>query len=241
MPSRFVVLLVLASACGACGDDGAKPDGSMCTPLVIDSDNASCGDQLRFTGEYVDWDVDVGFCGIFEALFEVSGGAMDTTAPNGRFDLCISNTAAQTLLDITPSATASQCSNPPSSYNLPGIAVANKAVIGAGVLFSGRNITTARQTTFFQSAGITFDAAKAQVFVHVEGTPRALTLAAAHAAPQAVVATAWAAGDTGHEVFFPNVDVGAGTTSLEMTGCAIGTGSIPLAAGKITNVTILAQ
>jgi len=47
-------------------------------------------------------------------------------------------------------------------------------------------------------------------------------------------------GDTGQEVFFPDVDSTDGATTLSATG-AIGTGSIPLAAGKITNVSILAK
>lgn len=224
---------MLVVAC-ACGDDGAKPDATK----TVDIDNGSCGDQLRFTGEYVDWDVDASFCGIFQAVFQVEGGgAMDTTAPNGRFDLCISNTAPQTLLDVTPPTDMSMCSNPKSTYNLPGLVVANRSVILAGALFSGRNITVGRQATF----GPALDAAKAQVFVHVAGTARAVSLAATHDPSQAVADATWAAGDTGHEVFFPNVDIGAGTTMLSVAGGAIGTGSIPLVAGKITSVTVFAQ
>ena len=243
MSSRFVVLilypLALALACAACGDDGGKAaDASIPT---VDIDNGSCGDQLRFTGEYVDWDNDASFCGINEALFEVSGGAMDTTAPNGRFDLCIPSGPATVTLDIIPQATPSQCTVPASSYTLPGIAIANKAVILAGVFWSGRNFTTARRDNFFLAIGQTFDAAKAQVFVHVEGTPRPVAITAAHGATQAVTAMQWDPGDTGHEVFFPNVDVDGGTTMLSVTGGALGTGSIPLAAGKITTVSLIAQ
>ena len=231
-------LVALSFVLVACGDDGggAAVDAP---PITIDIDNGSCGDQLRFTGEYVDWDVDTRFCGVADALFEVQGnGAMDTTAPNGRFDLCIASAPAQVLLDITPAAGNSQCSTPASDYTLPGIAVATKAVILGGGFWSGRNFTTAREA----SLGVTLDPTKAHVFVHVAGaTPRAVALAAAHGPTQAVVATTWAAGDTGHEVFFPNVDVGNGTTMLSVTGGAIGTGSIPVAAGKITNVTVISN
>jgi hypothetical protein len=96
-----------------------------------------------------------------------------------------------------------------------------------------------RQQSFFQAAGLQFDATKAQVFVHVNGTPHAVSLAATHDTAQAIVATTWAAGDTGKNVFFPNVDVGGGTTTLSVAGGAIGTGSIPLIAGTITNVSVL--
>jgi hypothetical protein len=114
-------------------------------------------------------------------------------------------------------------------------------VILAGGFFSGRAFTVARQTTFFQSVGAPFDATKAQVFVHVNGMPRAVSIAAAHGTTQAIVATTWGAGDTGHEVFFPNVEVSGGTTMLTVAGGAIGTGSIPLVAGTITNVSVLVR
>lgn len=231
------VVVACVAACAACGDDAAR-DAS----ITIDIDNGSCGDQINFTGELVDWDNDTTFCGVFDALFEVQGGgAMDRTAPNGRFEgICVPN-AAVTLLDVTPSTGNSQCTSPPSPYPMAGIAVANKSVILAGGFFSIRTFTTARRTTFFQAAGLTFDPAKAQVFVHVDGTPRAVSIAAAHDAPQAVSGTTWGPGDTGHDVFFPNVDPGGGTAMLAVAGGAIGTGSIPLAAGKFTYLTVLVR
>jgi hypothetical protein len=233
---RTALVVIVLSGCSGCGDDGGTVDASY----VIDIDNASCGDQLHFTGEYVDWDTDTAFCGISDATVDVEGdGATDTTAPNGRFDLCIPRTTPTTKLIVTQPTAMSQCSNPASTYTVPTILFANNAVILAGGFFSGRAFTTARQTSFYQAAGITFDATKAQVFVHVNGTPHAVSLAAAHAAPQAIVATTWAPGDTGKNVFFPNVDVGSGTTTLMVSGGAIGTGSIPLIAGTITNVSVL--
>ncbi len=231
---RLRGLLVVSLACGACGGGDATPDAA---PPAVDIDNGSCGDQLRFTGEYVDWDTDAAFCGINDALFEVrGGGAMDNTAPNGRFDLCIARGAATTVLDITPPTAASSCTTPASTYSLPGIAIASPAVILAGAAWSGRNFTVDRQA----SLGVTLDPAKAHVVVHVEGTPKQVTLGAAHDAPQAVVATTWAPGATGHEVFFPNVTLAA-TTTITVEGGAIGPTSIPLVAGTITNVTLLAR
>lgn len=219
---------------GACGDDGAGPVDASAPP--VDIDNGSCGDQIRFTGEYVDWDSDASFCGINGALIEVPNGSMDSTAPNGRFDLCIPD-APTTRLDVTQPTAMSQCTTPPATYTIPTILVANKAVIQSGAFFSARAFTTMRQTSFFMSVG-GFDATKAQVHVRVEGAPRAVQITAAHGTTQAVTTTAWAAGDTGKEVFFPNVDVGGGTTMLTVTGGALGTGSIPLVAGTITNVTV---
>jgi hypothetical protein len=232
-----LVAVACVAACAACGDDAAR-DAS----ITIDIDNGSCGDQINFTGELVDWDNDTSFCGVFDALFEVQGGgAMDRTAPNGRFEgICVPN-AAVTLLDVTPPAGTSQCATPASPYPMAGIAVANKAVILAGGFFSIRMFTEARRTSFFQAAGLIFDPTKAQVFVHVDGTPRAVSIAAAHGATQAVSGTTWGPGDTGHEVFFPNVDPGGGSTMLMVAGGAIGTGSIPLAAGKFTYLAVLAR
>jgi hypothetical protein len=233
---RTALIAIVLSAGFGCGDDAGTVDASY----VIDIDNASCGDQLHFTGEYVDWDTDTAFCGIGDATVEVEGdGATDTTAPNGRFDLCIPRTTTTTKLIVTQPAGNSQCTNPLSGYSVPTILVGNRDVILAGGFFSGRSFTTARQASFFQAAGLQFDSNKAQVFVHVNGTPHAVSLAAAHAAPQAIVTNAWAPGDTGKNVFFPNVDVGGGTTTLTVAGGAIGTGSIPLIAGTITNVSVL--
>jgi len=83
-----------------------------------------------------------------------------------------------------------------------------------------------------------YDNTKAQVFVHVEGTLGAVTIAAAHDATQAWSGTAWAAGSTGINVLFPNVDPTAGTTTVSATG-ATGGGTIPLAANSFTYVTVV--
>nr|MBA3821890.1 hypothetical protein [Deltaproteobacteria bacterium] len=124
---------------------------------------------------------------------------------------------------------------------LPGLAVANPAVIQAGGFWSGRTFTSARQATVFQMAGLTFDPAKAHVVVHVDGTPRAVAILATHGTAQAFSGTAWAPGESGRDVFFPNVDIGGGSTTVSVVGGAVGTGSIPLQAGTITYATVLAN
>ncbi len=226
------ITLVLA----ACSDDGGK-DAS------VDIDNGSCGDQVRFTGEYVDWEAQAAFCGIKDAILEVEGGgAMDTTAPNGRFDLCLPGANVNTRINITQPTAASQCSQPASTYALPTFLYANKAVIKGGGFFSARSLTMARQTSFFTLIGQTFDATRAQVVVHVNGvTPRAVTLSGDHGAPWAANGTTWAAGDTGIDVFFPNVAVGSGKAKLSIAGGGLGEGDIPLVAGTITNVALIAN
>ena len=236
-PQRTVILAALLL--GACGDGGSG--GPVDAGVVpVDIDNGSCGDQIRFTGEFVDWDTDTAFCGINAATLEVTGGAMDTTAPNGRFDLCLADTATSRL-DVTFAAANSQCTTPPAAYTIPTILIASKAVIQSGGFFSARAFTTARQTSFFQRMGVAFDPSKAQVFVHLDGAPRVVTIGAAHAATWAVingtVSFDWAATESGTDVFLPNVDVGSGSTTLGITGAAVAPATIPLVAGTITNVS----
>src|SRR5512140_1890506 len=196
--ARSAAFLVLICACS---DDAAPRDAS--TP---DIDNGSCGSMVRFTGEYVDWDSSgAAFCGIFGAQFHVEGGgASGSTAPNGRFDLCIPNQPV-TLVDITPPTAQSQCTVPPASYALPAIAVANKAVILAGGSWSGRGFVVGKQTP---------DLTKAQIFVHVNGTPTEVSLAAMHGPTQARMNDTWASGTAGQEVFFLDVDPAGGNTTL---------------------------
>ncbi len=224
----FVVLV-------GCSDD-ANRDAS------VDIDNGSCGDQVRFTGEYVDWDDHTAFCGIKDATLDVAGGATSNTAPNGRFDLCLPGANVNTTLTITQPTAASQCTQPASMYTAPTIIYASKAVIKGGGFFSARSITVARLPTFFTQISQTYDPAKAMVVVHVNGaTPRAVSLSGEHGAPQAVTGAAWAAGDTGTDVVFPNVAVGTGKAKLSIAGGGLGEGDVPVSAGTITNVALIAN
>ena len=228
---RAIPLVLLITACG--GNGGSSVDA---TP-VVDIDNGSCGDQLNFTGELVDWDSSTAsFCGINNALFE-GGGAMDNTAPNGRFEMCIPRSGS-TQITITPPAAASSCQNLPGSYTLGAIGVANSATILAGAFWSGRLFTMERAA----SLGVTLDPAKAHVVVHVDGPARGVALAATHGPVTAYNGTTWAPGESGTDVFFANVDVPPNNaTTVSVVGGAIGTGSIPLAAGKVTLVTVMTR
>ncbi len=227
-----------------CSDGGAKPDGGPDDAIVpVDVDNGTCGAQLRFTGEYADWDTHTTFCGINKAVFSVPGGTMDETAPNGRFDLCIPDQAVVRVA-VTQPIGNSQCTMPQAAYTIPVIAIARKDVIQAGGTWSGRAFTQPRQASFFQLMGKTFDPTKAHVFLHVDRWTQGAAppvLSAAHdpawsVMPGVIDPANWTAGDTGPEVFFPNVEVGAGTATLTMG--AVGDGEIPLVAGTLTLISI---
>lgn len=223
--TRIVLLLAIGGCGGGSGSVDAAPD----------IDNGMCGAMLHFTGEYVDWDNDTTFCGLPGSIFNIPGvGQKTLTAPNGRIDFCIPD-QPQNLLDISPPSTLPGCkvvTNPPSKYSLPGIAVADKAVILAGGFWSGRTFIDGRET---------YDPAKAQVYVHIDGPARAVSLDASHAPGQiqAVATNMWAPGDTGHEVFIPDVDPSGGSATLLVAGGAVGAGSIPLVAGKMTTLTVV--
>ncbi len=193
--------------------------------------------QLSFAGELVDWDSsDAQFCGILGADVQVRGdpATAKTTPPNGRIELCLAP-APTTLIDVTPPTAASQCTTPASTYDIPGVIVVDQAVVATGALASARLFTVARAPAFG------YDATKAQVFVHVDGTPSPVSISGAHDPAQALGSAGWAAGTTGVDVFFPNVDPTPGSTSVDVTGGAIGTGSDPIAAGTFTYITVVAN
>lgn len=215
---RCFVLVVLVAACG---DDGHSVDAGP-TPV---------------TGELVDMEsTDTGFfCGILGATVTVHGDStqMQTTNPNGRIEtLTIHEARAQ--LDITPPVAMSQCSQPPGIYTTPAVMIVDAQVAASGAVISARMFTMA------DAANFGFDASKAQVLVHVDGTARPVSITATHAATQAFDGTQWAAGDTGENVFFPNVDPATGTTLVTMSG-GLGAGSIPLTAGSFTFLTVVGQ
>src|SRR5688572_8126055 len=115
MALRWVTGIAFAAGCSS---NGTTVDAT----ITVDIDNGSCGDQLRFTGEYVDWDSDASFCGINNAVWAEPGGAMNSTAPNGRFDLCLSRATATTTVQITQPSGMSACTVPPAVYAIPVIA-----------------------------------------------------------------------------------------------------------------------
>jgi hypothetical protein len=221
-----------ALALGACGNGDNQPDAPPDTPP------GPCGAEMFFTGELVDWDsTDANFCGVFNSRLTRRGAQSpsDMTAPNGRFELCVPR-EAQLLVDVMHSTTASGCVGVTGSYPVRAVLVAQQAVVDRGAAFSARAMTELRQTGMFTQVGEAYNAARAQLVVHVVGTPRAVSISSTHATAQRYDGAAWAAGDTGREVFFPNVD--PGPTQITVAGGAVGTGMVTLEADAFTYVTV---
>lgn len=222
--SRLLPFLLCAACGGSSGSADAAPD----------IDNGTCGAMLRFQGDYVDWDSDAMFCGLPGAVLTVQGTGTKLTivAPNGRIDLCVPDQPV-TLIDMAPPPSVPACrSDKSKNYLLPSIAVASKAVILAGVPWHGSNFQQDREAV---------TPGKAHVYVHVAGPAHAVSLDAGHShGPiQAVLADTWAPGDSGHEVFIPDVDPAGGSATLSVAGGAVGAGSIPLVADTITTITVI--
>jgi hypothetical protein len=229
MVRPLVRWLALCLVIPACNNIDESPDDAM-GPIVVD--NGNCGDMVRFTGEYVDWDkTGSKFCGIAGARFaSLDGGGVDNTAPNGRFDICVPDQPI-TLVEIDQPSQPSQCSTPLGSYALPGLAVASKNVFLAGASWSGRAFVVGRQAV---------DTTKAQVFVHVHGGAREVSIGAAHGQAQARSDGGWQPGAMGQDVFFQDVEIGSGETTISVPGAVVPE-KIPLEAGTMTNVTIVAR
>jgi hypothetical protein len=157
---------------------------------------------------------------------------------NGRFEVCVAQ-QGQTIVDVTQSTTASRCAAVAGVYPVRGVLIADPAVTAINAQsFSARAMTQARQDAMFTQIGSAYDPAKAQLVVHVAGTPHAVAISSAHAASQRYDGSNWAAGDTGAYVFFPNV--GPGPTTITIAG-AVGPGSVTLEAGAYTYVTFIAN
>jgi hypothetical protein len=228
-----VTALAWLGSLGACGNGGSNLDSS-----VPDVPPGPCGADQLFTGELVDWDAtEADFCGLFNSRVALRGtqSPSDTTGPNGRFELCVPR-QAQGLVDATHSTAASPCVGVTGSYPVRGVLVAQQALIERDASFSARAMTQPRQDEMFTQIGQAYDAAKAHLVVHVVGAPRAVTISANHAAVQRFDGTTWVAGNTGSDVFFPNVD--PGSVQITVAGGAVGVGAVMLEAGAYTYVTV---
>jgi hypothetical protein len=213
-------LVLVLAACSACGDDtGMTADAAPPDP---------CAPQMTFTGELLDWDSggSVGFMGVFAANVTLRSDPSftDSTAPNGRFEMCIP--AGNGFADVTPMN---------GSTYPPGLIVINQMVLSALPVQSYRLFTETRAADFGFSASL------AHVFVHVIGGSRTVTTAAAPGVMQVFGDMAWAAGNTGTDIYLGNIPVSAQTMLTVTGGSAIGPTTIPLSAGAFTFVTLLAN
>ncbi|HEX7701830.1 MAG TPA: hypothetical protein VF403_13925, partial [Kofleriaceae bacterium] len=150
------ILLLSVLLLHACGDDVGKH---------VDAPAA----QLELQGEIVDWDeTDALFCGVFGAKLTAHTDTTltDSTNPNGRIDMMVPGDAS-VQIDVVPPTTMSECVTGIGLYTLPGIIMTGSAVINSGQTVSYRMIGMDRIQPFFTGLGVTYDASKAIVFVHV--------------------------------------------------------------------------
>ena len=206
-----------------------------------------CGAEATLSGEMIDWDsTETAFCGVAGAVWTVRGDSSRKmmTPPNGRLAICLAH-QAQTVLDVTPPSGGSQCPGlfgmPMNTYPLAAVAILPDAVLSAGATFSVRAMVQSRMASMATQIGAPFDSGAGQLYVHVDGAARQVSISAAHAAPQRFDGTHWTAGDTGSDVLFPNVAIGSGMVTVSVAGGAIGTGSFPLVAGKLTYLTVVTR
>jgi hypothetical protein len=239
--------LVVACSSSSSGDRGR--DAAIDAPAIDvppdaggpDADAGPCGLYFyQLSAVFLDWDSTAAApCAITGSRWYVhltQGYA--TTDASGMLAICLASNNPE--LDIQPPPTASTCTTPSSTYSIPGLAIATRSVADAGGAFVARSLDGARTGPFYAGFGSTFDATKGQLFVHVNGAPRAVAISSPHDAVQAFDGTAWASGDTGDDVFFPNIDLGAGPmTHVSVAGGALGTGSVPLVAGTITYMAVV--
>jgi hypothetical protein len=227
---------------GACGGgNGAPHDAAPDMPPSV------CGAEATLAGEMIDWDsTETAFCGVAGAVWTVRGDASrtKTTPPNGRLAMCLAH-QAQTILDVTPPSDGSQCPGLSgmalNTYPLAAVALLPDAVLAAGATFSVRAMVESRMGSMSTQIGTPFNLADGQLYVHVDGPSRAVSISTRHSPTQRFDGTHWAAGDTASDVFFPNVGVDTGPVTVSVAGGAIGTGSFTLEGGKMTYLTVVTR
>jgi hypothetical protein len=210
-------LLAWLLAVAACGDDGGTTfeDAALADP---------CAPEMTFTGELLDWDSnDTTFVGVPGVTFSV-GAASAKTAPNGRFMLCIP--AMNGVVDVAPAA---------AQDRLEGTVVVERLVLGLQPIQSYRSLSQTRALDL----GVALD--KAHVFVHVDGAPRTVTTSTTAGIQQVFGGAAWSDGNTGQDIFLGNIEPAATTTLTVGGGESLGGGDVPLTAGELTYITVIAR
>src|SRR5688572_24235112 len=145
------------------------------------------------------------------------------TAPNGRFIMCIP--IADGLVTVEPMT---------GSDYLPGTIVVKKDIVAFDYMLSYRGLKMAR------SAAFAFDAAKGHLFVNVQNGMRGVSSSPAAGATHVFDGATWATGTSGSNLFLANV-TGTSASVSASGGSVIGAGSVPLTAGAITYVTLVAK
>jgi len=220
--TRTLLLVTLAGCPG--DDDGGGGGGSGVNPAD------PCLPKMSLNGELVDWDSGAsGFMGVPGAtvVIETDTAGASVTAPNGRFELC-----------IDPEADWAEVFPASASPYVGGRIVVSPNVLRELPTLSFRTFTTTRAADFG------FDTAKAHVFVHVLGAARTVQMSSAFTAEvmQTFDGTAWAAGNTGTDIYLGNIPASMGSGSIVVSGGEWqGPTTIPIEAGRFTFVTLEAQ
>jgi hypothetical protein len=218
-------LLISLTACAACSGPSSNPDAPP-------ADAGKCGAEAPLYGEYLDWDSSASnFHGVPFATFVIEGDAdplhTDTTAPNGRVEMC-EPLGGRALIKVTTGNVMP---------HMPGHFIADAALFAAGHEFSLRGITSDRVTSFYSEHGLTYDSGKAMLLVQEIGGAASLSLSGATA--EATLASAdglaWSPGSSGKYVLFANVTV-SGTPML--AGAATGSGAVPMVVGELTMTAV---
>lgn len=223
-------LLALLLVLPACGDDG---------PVTPAADAGPCGADAPFTGAYEDWDsTEQAFLGIGDATVQHVGGAMATTAPNGRSSLCI------------PRGDLAEVTFTKAGYVTARYTVDPEAALGPYEILG---IAEARITTFHEDLGLTYDPAAALVEVAVLSYPSgapvdgvAVAVGGATGGVHRDASGAWVTGattDGSPFVVYPNVPItGGGDITLSIIAPAGVTchhaPTLRVAAGELAVTTV---
>ena len=225
---RASALILFVLGCGS----GAHATVDASTPppdAGIDADLV----DFTVTGTYLDWDSTAAHpCPIAGATWTAHYDNTRTAVTDATGGFTIRLAVYLWLLDLQQPTGPSTCAS--GSYTIGANAIITPAVYYAGGHFVMRSLTDAR------AAGFAFDPARGNLLVHVDGPAREVAISSISDPAQAFDGSTWAAGATGQDVFFPNIDLTDTTMpAVSVSGGAVGTGSIPLAAGTLTYMTVI--
>jgi len=240
MGRASALIACLIAGCGSPGHlavDGGPGDAGV--------DPATDADLRNYdvAGVYLDWDSTAASpCPIAGATWTVyfGGGRTGTTDASGAFTVRLASYLAR--IDVEQPHLPSACATTAEHVRAPGERDHSRVIHDAGGHPVIRSLTSARATAFYAAIGAPFQATRGQLLVHLDGPARSVALSAPHDAVQAFDGQVWAAGDTGSDVFFPNVDVTNGVwPTVTVAGHPIGAGSLELPPGTITSITVITR
>lgn len=246
MNRRLLALgLLFVAACSddapATSPDAGDPDAAV---DATDGPPARCPGQIFVTGEYTTWgSTPDQYKGIANAQWSARppSTASDTTNPNGRVELCVAPEVVS-VLDVTGGESAIDGSSDTLTGYLDAIFVADPAVYASAAnTFVAKGLTADEAAAFYAAEGPMFDPTKAQVLIHIQGPPVALTLdqLSLRFALTDENDTSWENDGTGYLVLFTNVSVGSNQVILTSSPSSFtGPTTLPVEAGVLTFTSI---